>query len=400
MTGRTALSLALLTLAAAADGPQIDKGRDVYELARGSEPITVRLAAGGWQAAQPAQACRACHGDTGEGLSEGTISAPALMLAARGSQEETAAWLEAALVRGRGRQGKALAPEMPRYRLGRDDILALSTYLHALPDVTAPGVSATELTIRVSLAGAALSDAARNVLASKLEALGERVRADGGIFGRNPKFDLDAISAPVPLIVLAWRADSERSSFPIVSLRPAVAAEDGLSRLQCGSLDPAADDQMRAVELWASRQGLEPTSVAAATTGDLTGKAVVLMPSARIAPSALTAARIVFAPAELAARWTATQRPEHLRIVAGGNMETRAAAARALLADGVQDPREAMAIAVYLEGASAIIDTLRLSGRRLRRVGFCDSVRATVRSGQAVTIIDGASTTILSATDL
>lgn len=400
MTIRTWLSTGLLGTLAVAGAPNpIDRGRNIYELAQSSSPISVSLAGSSWRPAQRAEACGACHGASGEGLSEGTIAAPPLTSLATSAGDDTSAWLEAALEQGRGGAGQTLGPEMPRYRLAKDDIAALSSYLRALPQIATPGVSPTDVTISVSTEGAGLSAAGRAALASKLNALAENTRADGGIFGRSPRFDLDGAAGHIPLVVLAWQAGDKNIAYPIVSVRGTPAAMEPTSRLDCGSVDPEVSEQMRAAELWAERQGLDTILIDDGIAGDVSGKAVILMPTTHVAPADLRGAAVIFAPADLASRWKREDRPKELRIVSGGDMENRVLFARALLSGGAVDPREAVVIAGYLDGASAIVDTLRASGRRLRRVPFCENLGALVRSTRSVSIIDGANVVKILAAD-
>ena len=388
------LSLALLPVAqasASADSQAVAIGRDIYELASGQSPITVQFEGGDWVPAAPVHACRSCHGDSGEGASEGTIEAPALHPLIANAGDRWAAWLDDALLRHQAPGGRPLNAGMPRYRLSASDRAMLGAYLRALPQAEVPGVDANAITVGVSFAHSGLSPAGEQTLISQLDQLAISVNAEGGIYGRRLLFNTSA-QRTAALADLTWNGDSTTTA-PTLTVQPPAAAQ--AAGLFCGSLDPPETFRTRAVLDWLERQGLP--AVMADDGSEMKGKAVVV-PHGYDAPSqTLAAANMVYTQATMAARLSALMPSTQLRIYAAGDMTKRAEAARSLIQANAVDPRDAMRISAYLEGGALIVSALKNSGRRIRRMSFCDTLRGLSRAQQSVSIIVGDTVTVIPA---
>lgn len=402
MTIKTGVVLAVALLAGEPETPStrdatIRPGRDVYELAIGQLPISVRPQGGDWQPATRTHACRACHGDAGEGSSEGTIAAPALALRWDDGDPRWRAWIDDALSRNRGQDKRPLGAAMPRYRMSPANLTALTAYIAALPRAPVPGVSADAITIGLDTDDAGLGVEGGRVLTESLDELASAVQADGGIFGRRLRFVAD--DDRTSLIDLAWRAGPRVPARPTVSIRPSEPKTMPPGAISCGSIDPSESDRTRALTAWIEKQGQSPVTVDGRASADIAGKVVILTGQPAIDPAGLAKATMVYAPADVVGRWPAADRPARLGIVAPGDIDARAKAARALMTTRSIGAREAMVIAVYLEGASRIVGVLRSQGRSIHRMGFCEAIAADTRTAQQVTIIANDRTTIIPATD-
>lgn len=164
-------------------------GRALYHgiapFANGIEATSARLPAA-------FAACANCHGHSGTGGAEGGVIAPPVLWAALtkprgglppyGSVDQ----IVQAITTGTGRNGAALLPVMPRYRLSDDEALSLTAYLKIIgtdADLP-PGVTATEIRIGTVLplsgpaaqTGQAVLDGLHDVL--------DPVNARGGIHRR------------------------------------------------------------------------------------------------------------------------------------------------------------------------------------------------------------------------
>ncbi len=125
---------------AATPAPGIaEPGLALYErgIAADGQPVSARHATGGWRLPAAAAACANCHGLRAEGAREGAVAAPSL----RWVQDDDAssAALRRALTDGRGRDGRALDPAMPRFDIAARDLDAL---VHHIARRAAPGVAA------------------------------------------------------------------------------------------------------------------------------------------------------------------------------------------------------------------------------------------------------------------
>lgn len=130
--------------AAAADA----LGAAIYAQGLGERgrPVAARHAAGGWRLRGTVVACANCHGPHREGGREGAVPAPSLrwVEASPAAREQ----LRAALVSGRGRDGRTLDATMPRFDLEDGEFEAL--YAH-LQRANAQGRGTAELPLYITL---------------------------------------------------------------------------------------------------------------------------------------------------------------------------------------------------------------------------------------------------------
>lgn len=382
-------ALATPALLGAASPREVEAGRDIYELGTGRSAIATRFMGGAWLPVGPASACRACHGDGAAGGSEGTIVAPDLTGAAAALGGKSAGWLAEALTRARGRDGRHLSAAMPTYRMDRRDIAALADYLRALPAVPTAGVEPRRVTIRIVTAGAGLDEPAQRALMAQLDAVGANLRRSGGLYGRDLAFTMEA--GGDALLDLAWRGGD--------AARPTFAVHERSAGVDCGTVDPADGDQVRAVAAWSERQGQPATVIDGNAPGDVSGKATILRRGAAFPPASLASAAIVYAPARSPLHGAGAGGAPTVRMFVPGDIEARSARAREIGREGVADPRAALVVAVYLEAAGQIVAVLKDEGRRLYRMRICDSLRRMARSRQSVSIIEGSKVTVIAATD-
>ena len=361
-------------------------GRDIYNEGLGRDPITVRLGEGQWQPAKGNLTCRACHGEAGEGSSEGGIVAPALQ-AFRGDRPRGVGWLADAVVRHRSGAGKKLGGAMPLYRITERDLAALSAYVERLPDVPISGMTPKMITIGLNVAGAPLTPNGRQRFAATVEALAASVKDEGGIYGRAVRFEvLDEARKETAdaLIRLAWTATIDTPPLTFV------IQGGGEGDAPCGSVDPTREQMALAVADAIRVEG----RVSAIITGSgdpgsgPTGGAILLSRVDGWKDQALAADRIYLSP-ELAAELAPRVGETRIHIVAPGDISRRAATAQGLLDQGIGEPRDAMAITVYLEAIDIVLEVLRTNGRRVRPYATCDAIRRLASARQQVSVIHG-----------
>lgn len=174
--------------------PAARRGKRIYQRGVTSDGRTVEGAIVGGAAALYGReaACAGCHGPSGQGTSEGGITAPPLAaeprLASRGELRGggvmTAAALATAIREGRGPAGQPLSPVMPRYSLAEPDLQDLIEYLGCVGRDLDPGVTARSVVLGAALPltgpAAPVGLAVRDVL---LAAFAE-VNARGGVYRR------------------------------------------------------------------------------------------------------------------------------------------------------------------------------------------------------------------------
>lgn len=358
----------------------VENGRNIYELGLGSAPIAVRFGKGPWKSAGSRQACRACHGDSAEGGSEGGVTAPTLT-AHQLDRPALAAWLSRAVNEHRASDGKPLSDAMPRYRMDKTDVAALAAYLEALPSIPASGVSATEIRVLVDPTGSPLSQAGRAVLDEELSGLSRNFSRTGGLFGRTVTYVVaQPGEQPSSAVVdIVWRSVDARSSRPALSVRAGTVSADG-----CGSLDPALPVHAAAIEDWI-RTNRRPW-----------GESTVILEgdTAQVGRAVLSGTVPVVA-AEVAARLLPGDRSQTMAILSPGDLARRTAEARALMNRHAIGAEEALAIAVYLEAAGLVQDTVQGVGRRVRRMALCDALRSSARTRQVATLVSGSQTDVI-----
>ncbi len=208
-----ALAGLLLTyggLALAQDMPQeIAFGRALFQGSQG-------FAAGETATRPPLPAsfaaCANCHGAQGNGSREGGSVAPAIRALALGlpqgaaGNEASQRSILAAIIRGEGRDGHPLAPQMPRYQLEPREQTALLAYLKIVgtPQDLPPGVSPLEIRLGTILPLSGPLSAHGEALLSGMQSVLASVNATGGVNGRRLRLvAIDSATADPARAVLA-----------------------------------------------------------------------------------------------------------------------------------------------------------------------------------------------------
>ncbi|WP_437717019.1 ABC transporter substrate-binding protein [Sorangium sp. So ce448] len=195
--------------------PAARRGKRIYQRGATEDGRAVQGAIAGGAAALSGReaACAGCHGPSGEGTTEGGVTAPPLAaerrLAASGERgggagqgrgagdgAMTAAALVTAIREGRGPAGKWLSPVMPRYRLAEADLSDLVEYLDCVGRDLDPGVTAGSVALGAALPltgpEAPAGAAARDVL---MAAFAE-VNARGGLYRRRLELRVEDSAGP------------------------------------------------------------------------------------------------------------------------------------------------------------------------------------------------------------
>ncbi len=376
-------------------GEQARVGRDIYNEGLGQDTISVRLGEGIWQPARGRLTCRACHGEAGEGGSEGGIVAPPLTSFRGELPDSSIRWLEDALTRHRGQDRRKLGDAMPRYHMTGRDIAALASYIDLLPDAPVAGLTSRTVTIGVDTSGASLTQEGHQALADALEALAASVNGEGGLYGRRILFQIRAegqAERPDTLIGVSWAAT--RNTAPLTL----AIQTDGESNPTCGSVDPDREQQAAAVMAWIKSQGRNPAifNEGNKDSSTVNEDVIILSRSEGWADKARAAER-VFLSSELAAEMRSEMQSGRIRIIAPGDISTRVASARVWLQKGVDEPRDAMIVAVYREALDIVLEALRSGGRRIYPYATCEVVKRYSLSRQKVSIISGAEVVTLPA---
>ncbi|MGK3991617.1 ABC transporter substrate-binding protein [Sorangium sp. So ce136] len=185
--------------------PSARRGKRIYQRGATSDGRVIEGAIVGGAAALSGReaACAGCHGPSGQGTSEGGITAPPLTaerrLASSGEGAggaTTAAALAAAIRDGRGPAGEWLSPVMPRYLLAEADLMDLVEYLGCVGRDLDPGVTAGSVVLGAALPltgpDAPVGAAARDVLSAAFA----EVNAQGGIYRRRLELRVEDSGGP------------------------------------------------------------------------------------------------------------------------------------------------------------------------------------------------------------
>ncbi|WP_437993284.1 cytochrome c/ABC transporter substrate-binding protein [Sorangium sp. So ce145] len=195
--------------------PAARRGKRIYQRGATEDGRAVEGAIAGGAAALSGReaACAGCHGPSGEGTTEGGVTAPPLAaerrLAASGERgggagqgrgtgdgAMTAAALVTAIREGRGPAGQWLSPVMPRYRLAEADLSDLVEYLDCVGRDLDPGVTAGSVALGAALPltgpDAPAGVGARDVL---MAAFAE-VNARGGLYRRRLELRVEDSAGP------------------------------------------------------------------------------------------------------------------------------------------------------------------------------------------------------------
>jgi len=201
-----AAAVAILPFSAGAQADAAPSGRDLFQgfrpFSAGQQAIDRNLPAG-------FAACANCHGADGAGKQEGGIRIPPVdmgsLTSARGALPGFAAstTILAAIEQGIGRDGRALRPMMPRYKLTEDEAHALLFYLSLVGtrEDRPHGVSVDEVRLGALLpVTGPLADEGKAVLAGMRETV-DAVNGSGGIYGRRLVLIVeDVASDPLPAV--------------------------------------------------------------------------------------------------------------------------------------------------------------------------------------------------------
>jgi ABC-type branched-subunit amino acid transport system substrate-binding protein len=179
------LSLLLLPLLLGA-APREERGREIY--LEGAGEITAVIGEeGGTEVPASALPCASCHGRDGRGRSEGGVKPSDLT---RIDDERS---LKRAIAMGLSSKGEPLQVAMPRYRMSRQDMADLISYIKTLGHESDPGVSDTAVRIGAVLPPSGpLSSMSRAVR----EALAARFEEAGTLWGRRIELRALELSGP------------------------------------------------------------------------------------------------------------------------------------------------------------------------------------------------------------
>ncbi|WP_437899308.1 cytochrome c/ABC transporter substrate-binding protein [Sorangium sp. So ce124] len=195
--------------------PAARRGKQIYQ--RGAtedgRPIEGAIVGGAAALSGREAACAGCHGPSGQGTTEGGVTAPPLAAerrlassgergggAGQGRRPDEGAMSAAALVtairEGRGPAGQWLSPVMPRYRLEEADLSDLVEYLGCVGRDLDPGVTAGSVALGAALPltgpDAPVGAAARDVLMAAFA----DVNAQGGIYRRRIELRVEDSAGP------------------------------------------------------------------------------------------------------------------------------------------------------------------------------------------------------------
>ncbi|WP_438042924.1 cytochrome c/ABC transporter substrate-binding protein [Sorangium sp. So ce128] len=195
--------------------PAARRGKRIYQRGATEDGRAIEGAIVGGAAALSGReaACAGCHGPSGQGTTEGGVTAPPLAAELRlgasgergggagqgrgaGEGAMTAAALVTAIREGRGPAGQWLSPVMPRYHLAEADLSDLVDYLGCVGRDLDPGVTAGSVALGAALPltgpEAPVGAAARDVL---MAAFAE-VNARGGLYRRRLELRVEDSAGP------------------------------------------------------------------------------------------------------------------------------------------------------------------------------------------------------------
>ncbi|MDC0684806.1 ABC transporter substrate-binding protein [Sorangium atrum] len=195
--------------------PAARRGKRIYQ--RGAtedgRPIEGAIVGGAAALSGREAACAGCHGPSGQGTTEGGVTAPPLAAERRlassgergggagqgrrpGEGAMSAAALVTAIREGRGPAGPWLSPVMPRYRLEEADLSDLVEYLGCVGRDLDPGITAGSVALGAALPltgpDAPVGAAARDVLIAAFA----DVNAQGGIYRRRLELRVEDSAGP------------------------------------------------------------------------------------------------------------------------------------------------------------------------------------------------------------
>jgi len=300
-------------LDAGADRDRLERGREVYARGKTADgpAIVARLGTGGPALPGTSFACANCHGEFGEGTSEGGLEPPSILwrelrrervslLTKKARPPYEVASLERCIREGIDPAGEALHPGMPRYELDDRQLDALVAYLRTLGDGDAPdrGVHADTLRIGtvLPLDGPRVS-AGRAVEAALRERVA-RINERGGIYGRDLELAVrparedaslaialralaeeDRVAAVVAAFPFAWtnevRSVLARTRTPLLGPLAAPAVDPGAGDPLVFFTFASLADQCRVLVDEAARESGGAATLAVVHDGGPTANALV-----------------------------------------------------------------------------------------------------------------------------
>lgn len=211
---------------------QASRGRRIYLTGEDGTGVEITALLGSEELEVPASAfaCAGCHGESGEGASEGGVQPPPINwealaaprvspLTRRRREGYDARTLARSITMGRDPSGAPLHAAMPRYRMTERQLTDLGEFLKILGteiDVD-PGLSAGAIRVGAALPlSGPLAEAGADARAT-LNAYFAAINRQGGIFGR--QFELvfeDSRDTPSGTLAATQRLVEERHVFALV----------------------------------------------------------------------------------------------------------------------------------------------------------------------------------------
>jgi ABC-type branched-subunit amino acid transport system substrate-binding protein len=310
--------------------PAAARGRLIYfsgEDGTGDE-ITALLGSEELEVPASSFACAGCHGESGEGSSEGGVQPPPInwrALNARSvsplTRRERAAYDSATLARaiklGIDTSGAPLHAAMPRYRMTESQLSDLVEFLKILgTDSDAdPGVSANVIRVGAALPLSGPFAEAGSSARATLTAYFARVNEQGGVFGR--RFEIvfeDSRETHAGSLAATRKLVEERGVFALV-----------------GSFEPAGDTETGEFLRRQAAPSIGPLTLSAKSSGLPNPSVFYLLPSARDQARAL----VIFSKTQAAAG-----APPRLALVCADDAHNREAA------EGVRSQSRALSLPI------------------------------------------------------
>ena len=198
---------------------QEQRGRAIY--LRGESPAGREIAATVGELDVPASSvtCAGCHGQRGEGKTEGGVTAGSLVWSQllkpeghthpRGRRHGpfTESTFVRAVREGVDPAGNTLMTAMPRYRMSAEDMNDLIAYLKRIETDSDPGLSSTGIEVGVILPSTGVLAETGASIRAVLSAFFEDLNARGGVYNRKVTlrlFDTPSAAAMQPSPVFAY----------------------------------------------------------------------------------------------------------------------------------------------------------------------------------------------------
>ena len=179
--------------------PLESRGAEVYHrgASQSGPPVFANVGSSGLRLPGTILPCAGCHGPDGRGRPEGGVDPVPVTWEhltkayghRHGGRREhpafTDATLKRAITQGIDPAGNRLDPAMPRFEMATDDLEALIAYMKHLGRETAPGITATTITLGVLVPGVGPLAAAGDAAAAVIQAYVGEINAQAGVYGRS-----------------------------------------------------------------------------------------------------------------------------------------------------------------------------------------------------------------------